>query len=409
MMDQFILSAKKRILVPGVLLVVLCGWLGICYAHYMSYWHGTIFRVQTTDFNLLHRTLPPLLSRMIMEGRDDLIQDTLNSTYGLFGLVVTDATGSNILYKTDKVYHHETWQTNAHEELLSKCDEPYDLLLEGAPMEPTFGYESPRSRKAVKLPTYINKSQNSGQILGRLYFFRTVPPSFLKDIGAFVINPFEMSSSRRGYLYISVNSLTLSCALLLLVWLRKRGLMLKQKEIELVRSELTARKKVLEQLTSELTAQKSRKAWLEKEADRAYKRALGLRNSLEKLKESLSVTSAVVGSKQSAVQMRGPESTNEGIKVRPPAHPSSGILDEIDSILPGLSDNASALKQQASVLHDYCATLEHRQYEMQRIVDNAFSASLGNFVEPDLHAQNQSHAAIPQAMPGVESIDMRPS
>lgn len=405
-MDKFILSAKKRTLVPGVLIVVLLGWLGICYAHYMSYWHGTIFRVQTTDFNLLHRTLPPLISRMILEGRDDLIQETLNATYGLFGLVITDATGSNILYKTDRVYHHESWQSNAHEELLNKCAEPYDLLLEGAPMEPSYGYESPRSRKAVKLPTYLNANQNSGQILGRLYYFRTVPPSFAKDIGAFLVNPFEMSASRRGYLYISVNSLTLSAALLLLIWLRRRGLMLKQKEIELVRSELNTRKKILEQLTGELNAQKSRKAWLEKEADRAYKRALGLRNSLEKLKESLSVTAAVASSQNVMVEMRDSkyESTNEGIKVRPPSHPSSGILDEIDALLPGLSENASALKQQASVLNDYCATLEHRQFEMQRIVDNAFSQSMGAVENLDPH---QMLPGMPA--PEVQGIDMRPS
>ena len=46
-------------------------------------------------------------------------------------------------------------------------------------------------------------------------------------------------------------------------------------------------------------------------------------------------------------------------------------------MLPSLSENAQVLKDQAGMLHDYCATLENRQMEMQRIVDNAFRQAAG--------------------------------
>jgi hypothetical protein len=61
-------------------------WLGFCRSHYESYWNGTIHRVQTVDFNILHHVLPTCLSQMILAGRDAEIQNVLNSNYGIFGI-----------------------------------------------------------------------------------------------------------------------------------------------------------------------------------------------------------------------------------------------------------------------------------------------------------------------------------
>ena len=41
-------------------------------------------------------------------------------------------------------------------------------------------------------------------------------------------------------------------------------------------------------------------------------------------------------------------------------------------LIPALNDNAVTLKSQASLLNDYCSTLEQRQSEMKRIVDQAY-------------------------------------
>jgi hypothetical protein len=58
--------------------------------HYNNYWHGTIFRVQTVDFNMLSHTLPVKLSYTLLQGNIGELQRTLDSNYGLFGLIVTD-------------------------------------------------------------------------------------------------------------------------------------------------------------------------------------------------------------------------------------------------------------------------------------------------------------------------------
>ena len=86
-LDKFLLSIKKRFLVPAIVLSGIGVWLSICHVHYQSYWLGTIYRVQTADFNMLHHTMPAVLSDMILADRDDLVQRTLDSTYGLFGLM----------------------------------------------------------------------------------------------------------------------------------------------------------------------------------------------------------------------------------------------------------------------------------------------------------------------------------
>ncbi len=59
-------------------------------------------------------------------------------------------------------------------------------------------------------------------------------------------------------------------------------------------------------------------------------------------------------------------------RIRPVAAPPSTILEEIEVLIPDLSENANALRSQADILHDYCNALEERQVEMKRIVETAF-------------------------------------
>lgn len=363
-MDQLTQSLKKRYVVPAIIIAALGAWLILCHAHYKSYWFGTIYRVQTTDFNLLHHTLPPTLSRMIIEGRSDLVQETLDSTYGLFGIVITDPSGSSVLWKTNKVYHRESWHKKASPDLLKTVGEPYDLLTSPPPLEPLYNHRSPRSMSAKQL------RESDGMVLGRVYYLRADPPTFANDLTNFATTGlWEMSGAKRGYLYVTLACMAFAAVMILLIWVRKRGLELKQKELEHIQRELDIRKKALEHLSSELSAQKSRKVWLEKEADQAYRRALRLKHSLERLRDSL------VGAGP-APQDSGVDS---GIRVRPPVHPPSAILEEIESLLPGLSENASVLRHQAGVLHEYCSTLEQRQQEMQKIVNHAYNqASLAS-------------------------------
>ena len=373
-MDKIILSVKKRFLVPLVFICGLCIWLLLCHENYKSYWLGTIYKVQTTDFNMLHHTLPSTLSQLIIADRDDLIQKCLDSNYGLFGLLVTDAGDDSVLYKTTKIYHRESWQGHIAQEDLAhiKKSEPYDLLTDPPPLGAGWEHPSPRAEKAV--PANKSKVRTAGRVLGHLYYVRPDPPPFFEDLfGFFSTGFFEMSGSKRGYLYITLTTMAFSGIVILMIWLRQRGLEMKQGELEYLQRELDIRKKALENLAAELTTQKARKIWLEKEADNSYKRALGLKQSLERLKDALSLATAHANSNAPIPGSNGLGSEADGLfKVRSQSNPPSALLEEIEELIPALTNNAVTLKSQAGLLNDYCSVLEQRQAEMKSIVDQAY-------------------------------------
>ncbi len=368
-MDKILLSTKKRYLLPVVCAMGLLVWFFLCHEQYRSYWEGTIHRVQTTDFNLLHHTLPPTLSQLIVANRDDLVQKVLDSNYGLFGLVVTDPTDETVLYYTGKIYHRKSWQGHINPEDLAgiKKDEPYDLLTDPPPLAPIWEHLSPRDDKAAHVES---APARRAKVLGHLYYVRPDPPPFLEDLSSFLFTGlFEMSGAKRGYLYITLTTMAFSAVILLIIWLRQRGLEMKQGELDYMHRELGIRKKALEHLAAELNTQKARKIWLEKEADVSYQRALALKQSLERLKEALSLVGAA-GLSQSQAPIAGRDA--EGLFKTRSVHPPSALLEEIEDLIPALTDNATTLKSQASLLNDYCSILEQRQSEMKRIVDQAY-------------------------------------
>jgi hypothetical protein len=374
MMDKILQSVKNRFLVPLVLICGLGLWLTLCHEYYKSYWLGTIYKVQTTDFNMLHHTLPSTLSQLIIAERDDLIQKCLDSNYGLFGLVVTDSGDDSVLYKTTKVWHRESWQGHIAQEDLARIKkmEHYDLLTDPPPLGAGWEHASPRAEKAVAVK---GAGSPKGRVLGHLYYVRSEPPPFFEDIlGLFSTGFLEMTGAKRGYLYITLTTMGFSAIVILMIWLRQRGLEMKQGELEYVQRELDIRKKALENLAAELTTQKARKAWLEKEADSSYKRALTLKQSLERLKEALNLATANAGAGSSfSPAPNGLNLEAEGLfKVRSQSNPPSALLEEIEELIPALTDNAVTLKSQAGLLNDYCSVLEQRQAEMKSIVDQAY-------------------------------------
>jgi hypothetical protein len=362
-MDKFFLSLDKRIVIPVVAVAGFALWLFLCEAHYQSYWDQTIYRVQTTDFNLLHHTLPTTLSELIISGRDDLVQETLDSTYGIFGLVVTDPSGQSILYKTGKNWHRGSWQDKVTPENLVKegKSEPFDILTDPPPLAPIWEHKSPRANESTRIPGANNPAR---RIIGHLYYVRPLPPTFLEDLQGFFTTGFaESSGAKRGYLYVTFSAILFSVVLILLFWLRQRVLASKQQELDHIHRELDIRKRALEHVTSELTSQKSRKTWLEREADESYKRALKLKIALERLRDAMAHANGV--------DMAPPMQSDFPPRVRPAVHPPSALLEEIEQLIPALTDNAGTLKSQANMLHDYCAILEQQQSEMKRIVDHA--------------------------------------
>jgi hypothetical protein len=353
-MDHLIVAAKKRFLFLAICLFGFIFWFLMCRAYHISYWYGTIKSVQTVDFNLLHHTLPTTLSQLIIADRGDLIQKVLDSNYGLFGLVITDPTGQSILYKT-RVDHHQlkSWDQMVTPEGLAKVEEPFDWLTDPPPLEPRFVHGDPHQTEARKTKALV-----AGKQLGRVYYIRDLPPTLLEDLSTFTVERFwELSGAKRGYLLITLIALSSTSVIVLLVLLRRRKLQLKQQELEHVHRELEIRKKALEHLSAELSTQKARQLWLEREADQSYQRALSLKHGMVKLRDA--VAPAFVQAKAAAF--------DSGIRVRPPVHPPSAILEEIEAMIPELANSAGTLKAQAGMLNDYCAILEQRHFELERL------------------------------------------
>ncbi len=359
-MDKLVLALKGKVLLPLVLVPALALWLFLCKAHYESYWDGTILRVQTVDFNILHHTLPTTLSTLIVAGRADLIQRVLDSSYGIFGLVVTDPEGRSVLYKTGKVYHRASWQQLVSPEFLARTTEPYDLLTDPPPLEPVFAHSSPRSAAASRLAELP-----AGRVLGRVYYVRQPPPSLARDLSTFFGTGWlELSGSKRGYLLITLATVGFGLALVFLILFRQRSLEVRRRELEHLACELDIRQKALDHLACELSGQKERKRWLEQEADQSYRRALSLRSALATLKETLA-RADLAGQEQTV-----PEAA--GIKLRPPIHPPSELLAELEALIPELATDAQGLRAQAEQLQEHCRLLEERQAEMKRILDQAY-------------------------------------
>ncbi|HEY9869807.1 MAG TPA: hypothetical protein V6D08_11625, partial [Candidatus Obscuribacterales bacterium] len=271
-----------------------------------------------------------------------------------------------VLYRTGKVYHRQSWQHLATPEKLPELDEPYDLLTDPPPLEAAYGHASPRKAGASRL-----REPPGGRVLGRVYYVRAVPPSFVEDLSGFVgPRSFELSGARRGYLYITLSTTGFSLAFLFLVLWRKRELELKLRELEHIERELEIRQKALEHLSAELLAQQARKQWLEKEAETVYRHAAALKQALEKLRDELTVDEA---------RSQAPEKARH-------AGPASSLLEEIEALIPGLADNAQLLRTQAEELKAHCQALEQRQEEMRKIIEQAYaraSLRLGNVLPFD--------------------------
>lgn len=163
----------------GRLLIIGASSFGLATAaswqNHRGYWHGTIVRVQTTDFNILSHMLPTKLSYALEQGDVGELQRTLDSNYGLFGMVVTNCTvaaracpAQQIFYATNSKLK---WRQDLQVENLSS--QPYDLLRSPSPLLTERGFDHSRDRSWD-----ATGRTNAGQIVGRVYYVRGVPPLF---------------------------------------------------------------------------------------------------------------------------------------------------------------------------------------------------------------------------------------
>ena len=155
---------------------------------------------------------------------------------------------------------------------------------------------------------------------------------------------------------------------LVLLW-RKQIIEGKEHELVVLEKELGIKRRAFDTLTSDLNTQRKRKELLENEAERAYQRAMRLKDSLEKLKEAFFFVDSSEGTiAQAKLKQLGQ------VAVRPPGQPAAAVIEEIENLLPDLTNNAKILRSQAEVLQSYCSQLESRQAEMQQILERTKAA-----------------------------------
>jgi hypothetical protein len=207
---------------------------------YQNYWQGNIFRTQTVDFNILSHSLPTKLSYALQQGDVAELQRTLDSNYGLFGLVVTDCKTTDkdclnqkILYLTNS---NHRWRQNLKPEDLSQ--HPYDLLRNPPPLFAEEIYDN----LAAKNRTLTGK-KNPGEIIGRVYYIRPVPPSFLEDFSIWIQNPWSISGAHKHYLLNAslflVGSLASFLILEFVIYRRRKSQEQLQQEVRILQYQLS--------------------------------------------------------------------------------------------------------------------------------------------------------------------------
>ena len=223
------------------------------WGHYNNYWHGTIFRVQTVDFNMLSHTLPGKLSYTLLEGNIGELQRTLDSNYGLFGLIVTDCKmaakdclSEQILYQSKS---SQKWTKEIS--LATLSNHPYDLLQNPPPLQVERQYAKPGDSKPI--PT---GRVNSGEIIGRVYYVRGVPPTFIEDYTNWIKEPFKLIGSRTLYTstfaLVFVSSLSAWIIIELVLYAKRNEQRLAQQEREQSQREAEYKQRLAQQQREQL-------------------------------------------------------------------------------------------------------------------------------------------------------------
>ena len=177
------------------------------------YWQGTIRRVQTVDFNLLSHTLPTKLSYLLIEKDIEELQKTLNSSYGYFGLVVTDCKTNNTNCQDQKILYSTEIDKTWKQELKKKpketlLDSPYNILINPPPLLAETQFTNSRN----EVPQKTGKI-NQGNIIGRVYYVRGIPPEFNFDLKYWIKKSWEdkwFSDKGAGSYYTLILVVTLT-------------------------------------------------------------------------------------------------------------------------------------------------------------------------------------------------------
>jgi hypothetical protein len=233
--------------------------LGIIYCSYQNYWSVTIARTQTVDFNILSNILPARISSNLLSKNYLDLQKSLDANYGLFGIIVTDCKTTVAICPNQKIIYASSAKVvslsngtqkliarskyaNSWIEKLDRADRPaqllagelYTILQDPPSSQPEWGFDHPRAKQVTTYPQKLDK----GKIIGRVYFLRGNPESFISAMKAWFNNLLDNSSSNSVYNAITIASLFTG----LLVWSLSEIVYFKSKkarEYRFIAAELT--------------------------------------------------------------------------------------------------------------------------------------------------------------------------
>jgi len=223
-----------------------------------SYYNGTIYRVQTTDFNILSHTLPTKLSYLLLVNDEIEIQRTLNSNYGLFGIVVTDCKTTEkecieqkIIYSSDS---KRTWKTTLSTQILS--DKPYNVLRNPPPLIAEGGYGNYRN---PIWNTTESQASPTSKIIGRVYYVRGIQPTFEDDYQKWLKDITSNNGNHPYYLLAAITFVSCGMFIWLIAYLIIENIITKSKtekeilnrQIQVFEQQVKSRLKLNQKLISE--------------------------------------------------------------------------------------------------------------------------------------------------------------
>jgi Nuclease-related domain len=232
------------------------------FANHRGYWEGTIRRVQTTDFNILSHTIPMKISYALIQNNQSEIQRTLNSNYGLFGLVVTNCTQTNWQCPEQKVLYITESNRSWREKLTLKSlqQHPFDLLRDPPPVLTEGGYENSRAQT-----WQLTGQRNTGNVIGRIYYIRGIPPKFSETYARWLLQlPGSLLSDSGANKYYTLTLVAFmaggAASWLLIEWILQRRRILQhnldevQRQFEQVQEDLRNQLRQINQRIKERSA-----------------------------------------------------------------------------------------------------------------------------------------------------------
>ncbi len=207
----------------GILLALILS----TFSHY-RYWYGTMKSVQATKINIISESVPTKLSLLLVNKQEEEIQKLLDSTDGYVGLVVTDCLevtnnclNQNIIYQTqiDRGWGKKILQPN------NLAQNSFDILTNPPPL-------------ITNNNSQLNQNQTASEILGRVYYLRLSPSSFVEELKEWLINLIKLKPQSIIHPYTAFFALTFLSVFI--------GLKFFEREVEKIESIAKIRQKKLE-------------------------------------------------------------------------------------------------------------------------------------------------------------------